>query len=67
MNYLQLSENLLSTRNGDLAGVALVLGIGDLAVVKDHSPAAAANSQHFCLSALGTSTYFLSPIPAAQP
>lgn len=38
---LQLGENLLGTGDGDLAGVALVLGVGDLAVVEDHSPATA--------------------------
>lgn len=42
--HLQLGKDLISTRNGDLARVALVLGVGDLAVVEDHGPATAADS-----------------------
>jgi hypothetical protein len=49
MKSLQLSKDLLGTRDGDLARVALVLSIGDLAVVEDHSPAAAIQSQHLYL------------------
>jgi hypothetical protein len=41
---LQLREDGLGTGDGDLAGVGLVLSIGDLAVVENHSPAAAVYS-----------------------
>ena len=43
MVSLQLGEDLLSARDCDLAGVALVLGVDDFAVlIENHSPAAAA-------------------------
>lgn len=48
---LQLSKNGLSTRDGDLAGALLILGIGDLAVVEDHGPASIAVS-HTSLPAM---------------
>jgi hypothetical protein len=41
---LQLCQNLLSTRNSDLAGALLVLSIGDFAMIQDHRPATVAIS-----------------------
>lgn len=67
INPLQLSEDLVSARNGDLARVALVLSVGDLAVVEDHSPATAIKKSVLSPQPDIMPTYFLSPIPAAQP
>jgi hypothetical protein len=39
MSCLQLSKDLLGTRDSDLTRVALILSIGNLAIIKDHSPA----------------------------
>ena len=47
MKSLQLSDNLISARNSNLARVALVLRVGDFAVVEDHSPATAVHTLAF--------------------
>ena len=39
MSCLQLSKDFLSTRDSDLARVALILSVGNLTIIKDHSPA----------------------------